>query len=337
VVGLHILGMLFFFSITLTFLIVEFAAFFNEHTLPNLSLLINNAAFLISGYFGTAALLNGINISANQQIIRWIRLLLVVMLMILSTLYILFISRMPATLYFTPQSLPEVVFRLIVYFFSMMLCVIVGTTHLIYFPSEKFTVIRLRAILMILCMFSVGISLLIRTITFGSYLWPFLMSPVLIPLFYVFLIISVLLFFLIFLSDKLYARFVITATSIESWRTLQDLQCLVKRLLLLCPVIGMPAEYPNFWRFVFNPEYYLYRAVIIILDSKAMLVDFLAEVEKPGMGGLWEPDEQAEAARISAALEAANPSNDFSDIVETYRRVSRELFVDQKGALAKIS
>jgi len=100
----------------------------------------------------------------------------------------------------------------------------------------------------------------------------------------------------------------------------------VKRLLLLCPPVGMPAEYPNFWRFVFNPEYYLYRAVIIILDSKAMLVDFLAKLEQPGMGGLWEPDEHAEAARISAALEAANPSNEFNDIVETYRRVSRELF-----------
>ncbi len=328
-IALNIWLMLLFFSLTLTFMVAEFAAFFNAYTFPNLSLLISHSSVLITAYFGAVTSLGVIGVPISKQIIHWIRALLVVVLIALLSIYILFVSKMPASLFFAPQNLPEVVFKFITCSFGTILSLIMAITHLVYLPSKKFALMRFRGTVIILAGLCAGVYLSIRAMIFGAYFWPMLMSPMLVTLSYVFLICSVLSIFLALLSNRIYARFVVLLRSLESWRAFQDLQCLVKRLLVLCPVIGMPPEYPSFWRFVFNPEYYLYRAVIIILDSKAMLVDFLAEVEKPGMGGLWEDDEHAEARRISAALEAANPSNDFNEIVETYRRVSRELFANQ--------
>ena len=141
---------------------------------------------------------------------------------------------------------------------------------------------------------------------------------------------ATLLFLSTFLSDKLYAQFVMMWRNIKSWHTFQDLQCLVKRLMLICPYIGMPAEYPGFLRFVFNAEYYLYRNVIIILDSKIMLAEFMADIARtsPDIKSLAmdEHDELIEeAVRIHDALQATETPKEFSEIVETYRRVSREL------------
>lgn len=338
--ALDVWKVLLFFSITLTFLVVEFASFFNKYTLPNLSLLIYNAAFLISEYFGTTTLISGINIPPNHQIIRWVRLLLVVALILLTMIYTLFISKMPAVLYFTPKSLPEVVFRLIVYFFSMLLAAITAITQLIYLPSKEFGVIRLRAILIILCMFSVGVSLLIRVITFSSYIWPFLMSPVLTPLFYIFLITTIPLFFFLFSSNQLYTQFILITRSLESWRTFQDLDRLVLHLDPICLPMSMPAEHPNFLKFVLNSEYYLYRAVIIILDGKIMLADFMAQVSQasPEMtsAAVDEHDELLdEALRIHTALQAVDTPKDFNDIVDVYRRVSHDLFSPQKELLTQ--
>lgn len=170
-----------------------------------------------------------------------------------------------------------------------------------------------------------GSNLVFRS--YRHYLWPSLQSPFLIPLSYASLITTTVFFFAIFLSDRLYARFVVMLKSVESWHAFRDLKVLVDYLLRLCPVIGLPPEKPAFWQFLLNPDYYLYRAVI--LDSRAMLADFLAEMTQPGAFPPWDDDLLEEALRINTTLQAANPSNDFSDIVETYRRVSRDLFASQ--------
>jgi len=119
--------------------------------------------------------------------------------------------------------------------------------------------------------------------------------------------------------------------SIKAWHTFQELKYLAEQLLLLCPTIGLPLCNPGFLRFLFNPEYYVYRTIISILDSKAMLIDFLAESLEPGNEHpMWENDLLKEAIRINQALQTANPSNDFNDIVETYRRISKDLYANQK-------
>ncbi len=332
-ITLNIWGMSLFFSISVTFIVAEFIAFFDAYTFPSLSLLITNAAFLVSQYFGMAGILAGMEIPTGQKIIRWVRLLLGVELAVLLALYIFFVSKVQATSFFAPQSVPEVVFIAVVSFFAISMCIVLVTTQLIYFPSKKFALMRLRTILMILCISTSGIFLFLRVITFGSYIWPSLMSPVLVPLSYVLLICTTLLFFSIFLSNRLYARFVMLSRSLESWRAFQDLKYLVECLLLLCPVVALPTNNPPFWKFLSNPEYYLYRAVVIILDGQMMLADFLAESATSGEPAFWEGDTLREAVRVNQALQTVHPPSEFYEIVDAYRHVSQDLFKDQNYAL----
>lgn len=332
-VTLNILGMSLFFSISVTFIFAEFIAFFDAHTFTSLSLLITNSTFLVSQYFGMAGILAGMEIPTSQQITRWVRLFLGVELTVLLVIYIFFVSKVQATSFFVPQSIPEVVFIAIVAFFAISMCILLITTQLIYFPAKKFTLMRLRTILMILCIATSGIFLLCRVITFASYIWPFLRSPVLVPISYVLLISTTLLFFSIFLSNTVYARCVVLSKSIESWRAFQDLKYLVNRLLWLCPVVALPTNNPSFWRFFSNPEYYLYRAVVIILDGQTMLADFLSESATPGEPAFWEDGMLREAVRVNQALQAIHPSSEFYEIVDAYRRVSQDLLKNQNYAL----
>jgi len=337
---LNIWAILFFFAITLTFMVAEFAAFFNAHTLPNLSLLVHNSAFLVSQYFGMAAILAGMDIPTARRIARWMRLLLGVALLVLSLLYIFFVSQAQSTSVFAPGSLAEVIFRLTVCFFGVILCIVLAATQVVYFPAKKFILIRLRATLMLLCTCSGTTYILIRAVMFASYLWPFLSSPALAPLAYGVLVCATILFLSIFLSNRLYARLVFLWRNIESWWAFQDLKRLVDRLLPLCPLIGnIPVENPGFLAFLRDPEHHLYHAVVVILDSKLMLAHFLTEGMKPGTHPMWEGEDDLlrEAMRLNQALQAANSSNEFSDVVNTYRRVSRDLFASQKNTPAGAS
>lgn len=336
-IALKIWLMMVFVAIAITG-VLDFAEVFDNYIANNFSRLVTYSSFLIAINLGVTVAFDTVGKKAYKPLIRWLWYLLAVAIATEGIIYIFFLSRIPEFDYYaTPQSLPEITFKLILFCFETMQGLVASKILLAYLPSETSVIARIRVGMILMNIFATGIFWLVMSTIILGYFWPALVFPALIQFPRVILICTFIFLFSAFLHNKIYARLLLLTRSFEHWRAFQDLQSLVRRLLLLCPVIGMPAEYPNFWRFVFDPEYYLYRAVIIILDSKAMLVDFLAEVEKPGMGGLWEPDEQAEAARISAALEAANPSNDFSDIVETYRRVSRELFENQKGALAKIS
>lgn len=326
-VSLHIWGMLLSFSIAFTFIIAEFVAFFDAHTFPSLSLLVTNSAFLVSQYFGMTGIILGMDIPVGRRIIHWVKLFLMIELATLFLIYIIFVSKVQATSFFAPQSLPEAMLIVTVSSFAILMSVILMITQLVYFPSKKFTILRIRTALMILSVAVSIIFLLTRAVIFAAYIWQFPVFPITVLLSYVSLICTTLLFFAALLSDKLYARFLIISGCIESWRAFRDIKYLLDRLIVLCPIIGLPPETPGFWRFLLKPEYYLYRAIIIILDSKALLTDFFSETMEPETPQiLWEEDLRQEAERIHQALQAANPSNDFTDIVETYRRVSIDLF-----------
>src|SRR6476620_9499984 len=92
----YIWGILLSVSLTLSFMIVEFAAIFNAYTLPNLALLVYTSTFLLAQYFMIAGILLGMNIPSIQRIMRWIKGLLVVELTVLIVIYIVFVSKIPA-------------------------------------------------------------------------------------------------------------------------------------------------------------------------------------------------------------------------------------------------
>ncbi len=331
--------MLLFASMTLTFKISEFTAIFNTYTFPNLSILVTHLSFLGAQYFLTVTTLTAIGTPATKSIIRWIRTVLFLLITALSVIYIFHISKLPPYIDTEPQpeSLPIIIFKFLSYPFGIMLCGLTIITYLVYLPSEKFSLLRLRAIMIILANCIGGMFITSRMVIFAGYFWPFLLSDWFLALSNILFIGSVGLFFGAFLSDRIYVWFVFIPRRIESWQTFHDLKYLLDRLIVLCPVIGLPPENPSFLRFLLKPEYYLYRAVIIILDSKALLADFFSDSVEPETPQIvWEARLLPEAIRIHQALQTANPSNDFADIVETYRRVSRNLFASQKNTNGSI-
>src|SRR5690349_14041943 len=82
-IALNLWAMLLFFSITLTFLVEEFAASFNAYTFPNLSMLISHSSILVTEYFGTVTSLGVIGVPASKRTIIWIRLLLAIVIIAL--------------------------------------------------------------------------------------------------------------------------------------------------------------------------------------------------------------------------------------------------------------
>ena len=326
-VALHIWLMMFFFSITLTF-IGSFSDYFDAHTLNNLSRLISYPSILITIFLATRETLRSIEKPADKRLLRWLGLSLAVTIGVLAVIYALFIWKTPEFTY-TPQSLPEVLFRFIALSFGGLLCVIVCREYLAYFPLEKSPVIRLRALMIILCAFSTLAYSLAKIALIGGYFWPWLASSSINRLSLAFLVLSSLLYFVSFLNNKLYVRFMVISRNIQSWNSFQQLKYLIERILRLCPVVALTPNNPPFWSFMLNPEYYLYNAIVVILDGKSMLADFLSVKTKPGQPALWEDDLLQEAIQVNQALQAVNPSNDFWEIVGAYSRASQDLLQHQ--------
>jgi hypothetical protein len=317
-VALNIWLMMFFFTVTLTFL-GDFGGLFDAHTINNLSKLIAYPSILITIYLAAQESLKTIDKPSHQRIIRQLGSLLVATNIALLVIYALFLWKVPEFTY-VPRSVPEALFRFIAFIFGGALCIVVARTYLAYFPLEEFATMRLRALMVILCAISTGFFFLVRIAQVAGYFLPLLASAALNNLSIILLVLSSLLYFTAFLSDKIYVQFMVISRNIRSWSAFQDLEYLTDYLLRLCPIVTISQSSPSFWRYLLNPEYYLYRAVIIILDGKTMLADFLSETGSPGEPDLWEGDALQEAVRLNTVLQSINPSDDFWDIVGEYRR-----------------
>jgi hypothetical protein len=326
-VDLNIWLMMLFFSITLTF-IGSFSDYFDAYTLNNLSRLISYPSILITAFLATRETLRSIEKPSHKRTIRWLSLSLVVTIIVLLVIYSLFLWKTPEFVY-APQGLPEAVFKFIALSFGGLLCFVVCREYMAYYPSEKSAVIRLRALMIILCAFSALAYSLAKIAQIGGYFWPWLASPTVNHLSLTFLVLTSLLYFVSFLNNKLYVRFMVISRNIQSWNSFQKLKYLIERILRLCPVVALTPNNPPFWSFMLNPEYYLYNAIVVILDGKSMLADLLSVKTEPGQPALWEDHLLQEAIQVNQALQAVNPSDDFWEIVGAYNRASQDLLQHQ--------
>ncbi len=321
---LNLWATLLFFSITLTFMVDEFAVLLNSYTFPNMALLVTRFAFLASQYFAVVAILDGIGAPANQRTIRWIRVILGLLCATLLLIYVGFLSKIPDQILESSPYLSVVIFKLLSYPFGILLCLIIIRNVVVHLPAKELALMRLRAMTIIWCVSTAMVYIFIRMLIYTGFFWPTLLPNWLFPLSHLLLLCATILFFATLQSNKIYTHFVLLSRCIESWHIFHDLRHLAKHMLLFCPPVGLPPNNPGFLIFLFNPDYYLYRAIISILDSKAMLTGLIAKDS-----ATWSKAHFEEAIRINTALQTANPSNDFADIVETYRRVSRDLFASQ--------
>lgn len=324
-IALNIWLMMFLFAIGLTFC-VDFIASFDRYIANNFSRWVAYCTFLLAVHYGTVASLAAVELPEAKRLIRRLWALIVVALLALLLIYIFYLSRLPNFIYFqTPQSLPEALLKLIVHACEIIEIVLLAKVYLAYLPLETSPVMRLRVVVITICSLAVGLSSLTIILVIAGYFWEPLAIQGLVNLSELSTTSCMILLIAALVNNKTYVQLILLYKGLQDWRSFRDLKSLVDRLLLLCPVIGLPPENPAFWQFLGNPEYYLYRTIITILDSKAMLSDFLAETRQPSVFPPWEDDLMQEALYMNAALQAANPSNDFTDIVNTYRHISRNL------------
>ena len=180
--------------------------------------------------------------------------------------------------------------------------------------------------MIILCAFNACAYFLLKIAQIGGYFWPWLASPTINRVSLAFLVFSSSLYFVSFLNNKLYVQFMVITRNIRSWNSFRHLNYLIERLLHLCPVVALAPNNPPFWKFLLNPEYYLYNAIVIILDGKSMLADFLLVGTRPDQPALWEGDLLQEALKVNQALKTVKASNDFWELVGEYSRASQSLF-----------
>ena len=324
-IALHVWLMMVFFSITTVFLIKEFNDLFDAYTLNNLDRLIAYSSLLTGMTFGAMAAIETVGKPSDLTISRWLWRTLFATIIALVVIYSLFLSRLSNISSFVPQSLPEVLFMVITFALGILLSATVSRVYLTYLPSETAPIMRIRSILIIASTFIVCGYFIVKIIIAAGYFWPALASQGLIDLSWAFLISTVLLYFSFLLSNRMYAPLVVISRNIQSWRTFQDLRYIREGLLRLFPEVVLPVPEPSFWRFMLNPEYHLYRAVIAIMDGKTMLDDLLSEGALHSEPPLWEGDMLQEVEHMKQALQSISSSGDFWGIVSEYRKAGRSL------------
>ncbi len=324
-IALHVWLMMMFFSITSVFLIKKFDDFFDAYTLNNLDRLISYSSLLMGLTFGAMAAIDAVGKPSDLVIGRWLWRTLFATIIALVVIYSVFLSRLSNINSFVPQSLPEVLFMVITFALGTLLSATVSRVYLTYLPSETAQIMRIRSILIVASGFIVCGYFIVKIIIAGGYFWPVLASQGLINLSWIFMISTVFLYSSFLLSNKMYARVMVISRNIQNWMIFQDLRYIREGLLRLFPEAVPPVTEPSFWEFMLNPEYYLYRAVITIMDGKTMLNDLLCEGALHSEPPLWEGDMLQEVIRVKQALQSISSSDDFWEIVGEYRKAGRSL------------
>lgn len=140
-------------------------------------------------------------------------------------------------------------------------------------------------------------------------------------------------------SHKTFVRMVDFLQIPKKMAALGDLHFLQSRLLLLCPPVVWVES--TWWEQLRNPDRYLYRAAISILDSHKLLNGYLKQMEEKHQTTLviradeetifWNREEITEARQLCLFLQSP-PEGGLDELIAFYRQVAQHLR-QQKGSL----
>ncbi|MEN4098927.1 MAG: hypothetical protein ROW52_03315, partial [Anaerolineaceae bacterium] len=105
-----------------------------------------------------------------------------------------------------------------------------------------------------------------------------------------------------------------------SWHAFQDLITLVDRLERLCPPVGMEMSRPDFREYFRRSDYYLYRAMVHILDGKTLIADYLDDTITR-----WDAPSYLEATRVNTILREIKADEEYPEMIAAYRQASRKI------------
>ena len=316
-----------FFALTMTFLVTPLSNVINSWTYPNFSRLLAYSSVAVTLYLTTSSSLITFPTPKNQRQLKWIKPYLILTLGLLLFSYYFFVSR---TAEWLEQPIPgtaaEMIFKLVLFTFATLLCSMIAIACIRYLNQEKVIVTKYRLVTIIFTAIGGGAFFFTKTVLALSYLWHPLGAEWIHTLSKLLMVGTALLWGGSFIHSNMYARVLAFSRGVRYWPIYQDLASLVEKLEKLCPPIGMSIDKPNFWQFVRKSDYFLYRALVHILDGKTMIADFLDDtIPVDKAFAKWDVDGYLEAARLNNVLKTVETTDKYLDLITSYRVASRKL------------
>lgn len=320
-----------FFAVTLTFLAKVFADFFDGLTANNLSRLIAYSAVSLTLYFSVVASVHIQDVSIDW-IMRYIRPLLALTLVLLILTYVLGVSNSPQwDNHHIPSSLPEAFFMFSMYSFALVMSLTLFVSNFRYLRRQEGELMRFRAATTTITSMTGAAYFFVKIVLVGGYFLPLLRADIIVTVSKILLLLAAMMWAVCYLHNRIYISILRPLENLLHWIALKDLERILDRVDRFCPPVAVTEGRPTFGQFFQNPEYYLYRAVIRVLDGKVMLADILSSVdERPDW---WDDNLAREARLIAQVLQSVRPPDDFWETIREYRRAGRALPRDRKPLL----
>jgi hypothetical protein len=316
-----------FFALTMTFLITPLSVQINRLIFPNFTRFLAYSSVSMTLYLTASSFLVTFPTVQNKRQVKYLKPYLIGTLFLLLVIYVFFVSRTPEWIEQpVPATAAEMAFKLVLFTFATVFCAIMAIACYRYLSQEKVMVTKYRIITIILTASGGGAFFFTKTILTLGYLWQPLGARWIYILSMLLMVGTAILWGGSFLHSNVYARILAISRGVRYWLTYQDLAALVENLERLCPSVGMSMSKPNFWEFVRNSDYHLYRVIVHILDGKTLIADFLNDtVPIDRLRARWDENGYLEALRLNAILQGIKPNDDFLEIISAYRIASRKL------------
>jgi hypothetical protein len=315
-----------FFAITLTFLVSVFAEAFDRLTANNLSRLIAYCAVTLTLYYTTTSFLVTFPSNKNRLHLVWIKPYMLATLAALTFTYVGFIA---STAQWSHDAIPgtqgEVWFKFLLFSYAFILCVVMASASYSYLSHEQVAVTRFRIRAIVLTASGGAAYFFVKLLLIFGYFWPPLGSEPIHQLSMLLMVATALLWTGSFLHNRIYLQGVKFWQGIAHWFAYRELSALLSALDRLCPTVAMSVHKPGLAAFLRNYEYHMYRAVVRILDGKAMLEDYLALAGSAVEQSRWDPVQAQQAARLHELLRSQPAGDDIWEMVAAYRAVSKRL------------
>lgn len=295
-------------------------------SVANLAWLIKYVAFCLAIYY----MASGCYLALKQQKPRPMSWSLAITLTILIGLYIVGISTLPEKAEHTiPETWLEMLFMQTMYVYMLTLCIIPFVTFVRLFRQEEIVATQLRWAVGVTASLLATVVLSLKiTLTFLAFTNPTTGAlPVLQPIININFIAAGLLCPLAFLPNRFYIAVAQPYLFLGQVKALHDLSWLQKQLDSLCPpVINTPLDFRTKTQ---NPDFYLYRSLIAILDAKRMLDSYhLLRNEKTtpisSLGNAarkWDEQQWQLAGLLQRELAHVDDEQAYGQLIQAYQQV----------------
>ena len=218
-----------------------------------------------------------------------------------------------------PYNWPTLLFRLVTYFFAIIICTVLTKTHYRYQRRETVPYIRVR----LMVLFG---SLLLGTLYFALRA-PFFVAVFLNPEITNTSFVQILLrlldvlslarlsWFFFFVPNSVYKKIYDIFVFIDKLLTLQQLEALQAQIFHLVPFVTpkLNINY-SWWQRLHSLDLLNYRALVCILDGKESLKDYVATT----------PSVSAKQRQLYLVLGTIADDRNYDALVRSYRQISRK-------------